>query len=180
LNADFNPRGGLTVDRDSLHASPGYARQVEAAKQLRERGAHADVEKAVEALRNYTQADADGVMVTVSRQACDEAANEIELLQSESRASDDLRERLAAILTATANALKGEPKPLHVHSWHDLAEVAAKVVVERDALQARIEGAPILDGYQAAIIHMGGRTINVVSADLVGKRVALVVLEDGK
>jgi hypothetical protein len=54
------------------------------------------------------------------------------------------------------------------------------LTAERDALRARIEDAPILDGYQAAIIHMGGRTINVVSADLVGKRVALVVLEDGK
>ena len=35
-----------------------------------------------ERLRAYQQADADGVMVTVSRQACDEAADEIERLQS--------------------------------------------------------------------------------------------------
>jgi hypothetical protein len=44
----MNPRGGLTIDRDSLHASDEYARQVEAAKQLQERKVNADVEKAVE------------------------------------------------------------------------------------------------------------------------------------
>jgi hypothetical protein len=48
MNADHNPRGGLTVDRDSLHASPEYARQVEALKQLQERKVNADVEKAVD------------------------------------------------------------------------------------------------------------------------------------
>jgi hypothetical protein len=32
-----NPRGGLTVDRASLHASAGYKRQVDALKQLRNR-----------------------------------------------------------------------------------------------------------------------------------------------
>lgn len=55
MNADFNPRGGLTVDRDSLHASPEYARQVEAAKQLQERSVNADVEKAVELLTQFAK-----------------------------------------------------------------------------------------------------------------------------
>jgi hypothetical protein len=31
----FNHRGSLVVDRDALHASPGYARQVAALAQLR-------------------------------------------------------------------------------------------------------------------------------------------------
>ncbi|MCB1506279.1 MAG: hypothetical protein KDJ47_14975 [Hyphomicrobiaceae bacterium] len=35
----------------------------------------------IDALRSYRQADADGVMVLVSRQACDEAANEIKRLR---------------------------------------------------------------------------------------------------
>jgi TPR repeat protein len=56
MNADFNPRGGLTVDRDSLHASPGYARQVEAAKQLQERSVNADVEKAVKSWEKKCEA----------------------------------------------------------------------------------------------------------------------------
>jgi hypothetical protein len=33
-----------------------------------------DIKKLIEALRDYTQADEDGVFVKVSRQACDEAA----------------------------------------------------------------------------------------------------------
>lgn len=36
----------------------------------------------LEALRSYQQADEDGVMVLVSRQACDEAVAEIERLRS--------------------------------------------------------------------------------------------------
>lgn len=35
----------------------------------------------IKALRAYQQADADGVMVLVSRQACDEAAAELEKLE---------------------------------------------------------------------------------------------------
>lgn len=41
---------------------------------------------------------------------------------------DALRMRLSDLLTRTANALKGEPKPLHSHSWHDLPEIAAATV----------------------------------------------------
>ena len=39
-----------------------------------------------------------------------------------------LCDKLAGILTRTANVLKGEPKPLHRHSWHDLPEVAQRLV----------------------------------------------------
>ena len=39
-----------------------------------------------------------------------------------------LCDKLAGILTRTANVLKGEPKPLHQHSWHDLPEVARRLV----------------------------------------------------
>ena len=45
-------------------------------------------------------------------------------LQREINELDALRERLAVILTNTANALKGVPDPHVLHSWHDLAEVA--------------------------------------------------------
>lgn len=41
-------RGGLVVDRDSLHASPEYRRQVDALTKLRGNPMNADVEKAVE------------------------------------------------------------------------------------------------------------------------------------
>ena len=51
----------------------------------------------------------------------------IEMIESaeEDRA---LCDKLADILTRTANVLKGEPKPLHRHSWHDLPEVAHRLV----------------------------------------------------
>ena len=51
----------------------------------------------------------------------------IEMIESaeEDRA---LCDKLAGILTRTANVLKGEPKPLHRHSWHDLPEVAQRLV----------------------------------------------------
>ena len=51
----------------------------------------------------------------------------IEMIESaeEERA---LCDKLAGILARTANVLKGEPKPLHRHSWHDLPEVAQRLV----------------------------------------------------
>jgi hypothetical protein len=51
----------------------------------------------------------------------------VEMIESaeEDRA---LCDKLADILTRTANVLKGEPKPLHRHGWHDLPDVARKLV----------------------------------------------------
>ena len=37
------------------------------------------------------------------------------------------RDKLADILTRTANALKGQPAELAQHSWHDLPEVAQRL-----------------------------------------------------
>lgn len=41
--------------------------------------------------------------------------------------------RVSELLTKTANALKGEPEPLHMHDWSDLPKVALKLKQERDA-----------------------------------------------
>ena len=49
-----------------------------------------------------------------------------------------LCDKLADILTRTANVLKGDPKPLHRHGWHDLPEVARKLVA---AAGQKTEGA---------------------------------------
>lgn len=51
----------------------------------------------------------------------------IEMIES---AAEDraLCDKLADILTRTANVLKGEPKPLHRHGWHDLPDVAQRLV----------------------------------------------------
>jgi hypothetical protein len=102
-----------------------------------------------------------------------DAADEIDRLLLELHESDDLRERLAAILTATANALKGQPKTLHAHSWHDLSEVAARIITSHDNLLARIECAPTAIAHAE---HYGGSQI-FGPGDMDGKRVALVVIE---
>jgi hypothetical protein len=49
---------------------------------------------------------------------------------------DALLSRQSAILTGVADALRGDPGPLASHSHHDLAERAAAVVAELDALRA--------------------------------------------
>jgi hypothetical protein len=63
-----------------------------------------------------------------------------------------LRNRMAGLLTRTANALKGEPEPLHLHDWSDLPERAGLIVAnearlihecerlraERDLLRAEV------------------------------------------
>ena len=57
-------------------------------------------------------------------EAIDAAVEMIESAEEERALCD----KLAGILTRTANVLKGEPKPLHRHSWHDLPEVAQRLV----------------------------------------------------
>jgi len=56
-------------------------------------------------------------------------------MRYERDAQDALRERMSSILTATANALKGDPDELSSHGWHDLAEVAQALVKQRDDYQ---------------------------------------------
>jgi hypothetical protein len=46
-----------------------------------------------------------------------------------------LNERLAMLLTGVANALRGDPKPGTGHSWHDLPELAARVMADRYVLR---------------------------------------------
>ena len=61
-------------------------------------------------------------------EALDAAVEMIESAEEERALCD----KLADILTRTANVLKGEPKPLHRHSWHDLPEVAQRLVATAD------------------------------------------------
>ena len=42
---------------------------------------------------------------------------------------------LADILTRTANAMKGAPRPRSRHSWHDLPDLAQRIVAARAALE---------------------------------------------
>lgn len=68
----------------------------------------------------------------------------------ELREQEAMSIRLGEKLTATTNALKGKPAPLHRHSTHDVAEVAAAIVAERDVLRGALDrlGVAIADaGY---------------------------------
>lgn len=70
----------------------------------------------VAALRAYQQADADGVMVLVSRQACEEAAAEIERLDAWAVAY--YRETRTALLKereSIARWLEGQGQPGYAH-----------------------------------------------------------------
>lgn len=58
----------------------------------------------------------------------------------------EINTRLARILTDTANALKGEPEPHVMHSWHDLADVAKRAV---DGLKEQTDVQSV-DNYLAA------------------------------
>lgn len=64
--------------------------------------------------------------------AIDAAVEMIESAEEERALCD----KLADILTRTANVLKGEPKPLYRHSWHDLPEVAQRLVAAPSAQPA--------------------------------------------
>lgn len=55
---------------------------------------------------------------------------EVEALKRELREGDDLRERLSDILTRSVNAIRGEPEPLSLHSWHDLPELIEALRVD--------------------------------------------------
>jgi hypothetical protein len=62
------------------------------------------------ALRSYQQADDDGVMVLVSRQACEEAAAEIERLEEKLRTVEGCFSSVEAAVRVTRNALDDDSK----------------------------------------------------------------------
>jgi len=58
-------------------------------------------------------------------------------LESELAIADELMEQMASILTRSVNAIRGEPGPLHLHSWHDLPELIDGLKV--DLLEALLD-----------------------------------------
>ena len=66
---------------------------------------------------------------------CNEAADELEQMQTEIDELDALRNKLAALLSATAVALRGPEPPLTRWSWHDLPERAAAAIAAIDLMQ---------------------------------------------
>lgn len=56
----------------------------------------------------------------------------IAAVQNASTELAEINGTMSALLTDTANALKGDPAPRHAHSWHDLPKVAAAVKAQAD------------------------------------------------
>lgn len=65
---------------------------------------------------------------------------EVRRLRAEVDEADARSGRFADLLRATADALKGAPQPLVLHSWHDLPEVAAALRAEVEHLRAVNDG----------------------------------------
>lgn len=109
--------GGVRVDIDRYFKGP------EGRAALKRHGRTSDAAKQVmgnlRAENNYLRNEIEAATGDAVRHGstCD-SPEEIE-------DCDALRMRMADLLTRTANALKGEPMPLCMHSWHDLPEVAA-------------------------------------------------------
>lgn len=81
-----------------------------------------------------------GLLARVVELEAAEKALRAEVDEADARAG-----RFAELLRATADALKGPPQPLALHSWHDLPEVAA-------ALRAEVERERAMRlGYESAI-----------------------------
>lgn len=66
---------------------------------------------------------------------CTEAADALDQMQTEIDELDALRNKLAALLSATAVALRGPEPPLTRWSWHDLPERAAAAIAAIDLMQ---------------------------------------------
>lgn len=75
----------------------------------------------------------------VRRATCGWAVERLEYLEEAVEDYRQLNDRMGEILTATANALKGEPGPLSRHDWSDLASYASGLVVRVESYRARIE-----------------------------------------
>ena len=61
--------------------------------------------------------------------------DEVERLRAEVAELDELREKMAGILSRTAVALRGPEPPLTRWSWHDLPERAAAAIAAIDVMQ---------------------------------------------
>ena len=108
-------------------------------------------------------------------------------LRAEVDEADARAGRFAELLRATADALKGPPQPLALHSWHDLPEVAAALRAEVERLRAmrdaereeyRVERARLLSAHD----EMTRRLVDALKAPItrrIAPSVAVDVDDDG-
>ena len=70
------------------------------------------------------------------RQRAIRAEQERDEARAESDETHAILERLSDLLTRTVNTLRGDPPPLVAWSWHDIPDLAAAVIAERDEARA--------------------------------------------
>lgn len=80
----------------------------------------------------------DARLLVAVRNSIQALIAEVRRLRVESHEETEHVEKLRGILIRTANALKGEPAPLTLHSWHDLDEVGAKLRAENEQMREQI------------------------------------------
>jgi len=77
--------------------------------------------------KQYTERDAMGLEAA-------QQPNTVSELQKMLADQDDAVAMMQTVLHQTANALKGDPGELRLHSWHDLPKVAADLTKLHDGL----------------------------------------------
>ncbi|AYG02383.1 hypothetical protein [Gryllotalpicola protaetiae] len=75
----------------------------------------------------------DAAFIAWARAGVPQLLDAIAELTSEIEEYRQLCEKLTEILERTADALKGEPPPRMMHSWHDLPQVARRLNEQRRA-----------------------------------------------
>ncbi len=80
----------------------------------------------LERLEGAAQAGRAAHLLSVEA-TCREAIARLKELEEDVADEAGVREKMHVILTKTVNALKGKPKSLTAHSWHDLPEIAEKM-----------------------------------------------------
>ncbi len=110
--------------------------------------------------------DAVLALIVAARSAADLTD---ECIRYQQRIADltDSQERLWGILGRTCDALKGQPPPLMLYSWHDLPEVATALMAERDAAVAA--NAALVEALEAALRYLPSGHQN---DDLINRRIA--------
>ena len=111
---------------------------------------------AVKALLNYSQADMDGIIVTVSRQAIHEVVDELDTLRTRAETAEA---ELTQIKEAIAVKGGTEHAPTE-WAYLEVCETLRKTKAERDAMRGVVEAARRLrDGIKGHHVHAEDRWV---------------------
>ena len=86
------------------------------------------VNKAKYAIENATGVSINNMTNFTDRER--DLMRQVELARIDLDESDALRDKMGTILSRSVNAIRGEPAPLHRHSWHDLPELVEGIKLD--------------------------------------------------